>query len=226
MDFSSMIKHMETDKYNRFFAGLPNVPKKNKNGMAIYESFLQHVIASLSDKGKAAVVVPTGFTTAASGIPKKIREHLVEHNWLRGIIHMPSNIFATTGTSVSIVFIDKTKVDNEVMLLDASNLGNKVSLEDGQRTVLSEEEKEKIMTFFKSRLEEPEFSVLVSNEDIKGNGYIVQAGQYVELREEIHDFNIDEKLSELSSKLNEDLTRSIESSYEVLTILRGVQNES
>jgi type I restriction enzyme M protein len=38
---------------------------------------------------------------------------------------MPSNIFATTGTSVSIIFIDKTKSDDKVMLMDASNLGVK-----------------------------------------------------------------------------------------------------
>ena len=39
MDFSNMIENLKTDKYNRFFAGLPNIPKKDKNGMAVYETF-------------------------------------------------------------------------------------------------------------------------------------------------------------------------------------------
>lgn len=207
MDFSNMIKAMESDRHNRFFAGLPNIPKKNKNGMAIYESFLQHVITSLSEKGKGAVVVPTGFTTAGSGIPKKIRKYLVDSNWLRGVIHMPSNIFATTGTSVSIVFIDKTKSDKQVMLLDASNLGKKISLDDGQRTVLSDNEKEKIISVFKNKVEEPEFSVLVSNDEIIENRYSIQAGQYVEMKEEELDFDIDERLNQLKLSIKDTINK-------------------
>ncbi|MFE6074950.1 class I SAM-dependent DNA methyltransferase [Paenibacillus sp. NPDC057886] len=208
MDFSNMIETLKADKHNRFFAGLPNIPKKDKNSMAIYESFLQHVLFSLSDKGKASVVVPTGFTTAASGIPKKIREKIIKENWLRGVVHMPSNIFATTGTSVSIIFIDKTKTDDKVFLLDASRLGTKISLEDGQRTVLSENEKNKIVKFFKEKIEEPEFSVLVSNEQIKGNGYSIQAGQYVELKEEQLDFDIDDRLAVLKNKIEDSFNKN------------------
>lgn len=208
MDFSNMIETLKVDKYNRFFAGLPNIPKKNKNGMAIYETFIQHILASLEDNGKAAIVVPTGFSTATAKIPKNIRKELIDNNWLRGVIHMPSNIFATTGTSVSIVFIDKSKADDKVILMDASNLGKTVKLDEGQRTVLTNEEKEKIIMFFKERKEEPEFSVLVSNEDIKENNYQIQAGQYVELKEEELDFDIDDRLNELGIEIRKILEKS------------------
>lgn len=218
-DFSNMIEKLKVDKHNRFFAGLPNVPKKDKNGMAIYESFLQHIISSLSEKGKASVVVPTGFATATSGIPKKIREKLIDENMLRGIIHMPSNIFATTGTSVSILFIDKTKTDDKVMLMDASDLGTKVKLEDGQRTILSENEKTKIVSFFKRRKEEPEFSVLVSNQDIKDNKYSIQAGQYVDLKEEEIGFDIDEQLLTVKNQIALLLTESQKIDKELKEIL-------
>ncbi|MEI6707494.1 MAG: N-6 DNA methylase [Methylococcales bacterium] len=109
-----------------FFAGIPNVPKKDKDKMSIYLLFIQHIIFSLSDKGKAAIVVPTGFITAQSGIEKKIRERLVESKMLRGVVSMPSNIFATTGTNVSILFIDKTNTKGDIVLMDASKLGTKV----------------------------------------------------------------------------------------------------
>lgn len=93
--------------------------------MAIYQLFLQHIITSLKDKGKAAVVLPTGFITAQSGIDRKIREHLVDNKMLAGVVSMPSNIFATTGTNVSILFIDKAN-KGDVVLIDASNLGKKI----------------------------------------------------------------------------------------------------
>ena len=69
--------------------------------MAIYLLFIQHIVSSLNVNGKAAIVVPTGFLTAKS-LAKKIREKIVKDKILTGIINMPSNIFANTGTNVSI----------------------------------------------------------------------------------------------------------------------------
>ncbi|MEF7664380.1 MULTISPECIES: HsdM family class I SAM-dependent methyltransferase [Bacillus cereus group] len=218
-DFSNMLEKLKVDRFNRFFAGLPNIPKKDKNSMAIYESFLQHIISSLSEKGKASVVVPTGFVTASSSIPKKIRKKIVDENMLRGVIHMPSNIFATTGTSVSILFIDKTKTDDKVMMMDASRLGTKVKLEDGQRTILSDHEKNKIVSFFKERKEEPEFSVLVSNQGIINNNYSIQAGQYVELKDVELGFDINKRLSELTLKIKENMLESNKIDKQLLSVL-------
>ena len=56
------------------------------------------------NSGRTAIVVPTGFLTAGTGIPKTIRERIVKEKMLRGVVSMPSNIFATTGTNVSVVF--------------------------------------------------------------------------------------------------------------------------
>ena len=76
MDFSDFRDDLDTKaNHDRFFAGIPNVPKKAVDKMAIYQLFLQHIIHSLKSCGKAAVVVPTGFITAQSGIDKKIRKH-------------------------------------------------------------------------------------------------------------------------------------------------------
>ena len=74
LDFSDFSAELDTKANNgRFFAGIPKVPAKKKESMAIYLMFLQHIIYSLKPNGKAAVVVPTGFITAQSGIDKKIR---------------------------------------------------------------------------------------------------------------------------------------------------------
>jgi type I restriction enzyme M protein len=109
LDFSDYVADLDSkENKDRFFAGLPNVPNKDKDKMAIYPLFIQHIMYSLSKKGKAAIVVPTGFITAQSGIERKIREKMVEDKMLRGVISMPSNIFATTGTNVSILFLDNS----------------------------------------------------------------------------------------------------------------------
>lgn len=71
MDFSDFRDELDTKaNKERFFAGIPKTKAKAKDKMEIYQLFLQHIIASLKPEGKAAVVVPTGFITAQSGIDK------------------------------------------------------------------------------------------------------------------------------------------------------------
>ena len=182
MDFSETRDTLAGEAYQkRFFAGVPNIPNKKLDSMAVYQMFLQHIIASLNDKGKAAVVVPTGFLTAGSGIPLKIRQHLVEHHWLRGVVSMPSNIFANTGTNVSVLFIDKQHT-GDVLLMDASKLGSKVKVDDNQRTVLSDAEIERIIDTFNAGQPVEDFCVTVSDEQIKEKKYSFSAGQYFEVK--------------------------------------------
>ena len=182
MDFSEPRDTLAGEAYQkRFFAGVPNIPNKKLDSMAVYQMFLQHIIASLNDKGKAAVVVPTGFLTAGSGIPLKIRQHLVDHHWLRGVVSMPSNIFANTGTNVSVLFIDKQHT-GDVILMDASKLGSKVKVDDNQRTVLSDAEIERIIDTFNAGQPVEDFCVTVSDDQIKEKKYSFSAGQYFEVK--------------------------------------------
>lgn len=184
MNFSSTRDAIEHKWQNtdRFFAGIPKIPNKKKESMAIYTCFLQHVLYSLKDDGKAAVIVPTGFITAQSGIEKKIRQKIVDNGWLKGVISMPSNIFANTGTNVSIVFIDKTNTNGNVLLMDASKLGKKVKEGKNQRTVLQSQEIKLIEDTFINHEVVDDFSVSVTYEDIKQKNYSLSAGQYFEVK--------------------------------------------
>ena len=182
MDFSDFRNALDSKEHHeRFFAGVPNVPKQAVDKMAIYQLFLQHIIFSLKPGGKAAVVVPTGFITAQSGIDRKIREHLVDNKMLAGVVSMPSNIFATTGTNVSILFIDAANKQG-VVLLDASNLGTKVKDGKNQKTLLSEAEEDRIIATFNGKQAVQDFSVVVSYDDIAAKNYSLSAGQYFEVR--------------------------------------------
>lgn len=183
LDFSEWRDDVEAlPEYNdRFFAGVPKIPAKKKSSMAIYQLFIQHIVYSLKENGKAAIVVPTGFLTAQAGIDKKIRQKLVDENWLAGVVSMPSNIFATTGTNVSVVFIDKSRTEEQedVFLVDASSLGSKVKEDNGtQKTVLSNDEEQQIINSFVNNEVIDEFSVSVKLEDIKARNYSLSAGQY------------------------------------------------
>lgn len=200
LDFSDSHAELTSDSNTeRFFAGVPSVPKKMKASMEIYLLFIQHIIYSLAPDGKAAVVVPTGFVTSRSGVAKKVLEELVEKKMLRGVIGMPSNIFATTGTNVSILFIDKSNKKGDVVLMDASKLGTKVKEGKNQKTLLSASEEDKIIQTFKKHAAEEEFSVVVSYEDIKNKNYSLSAGQYFEVKIEY----VDITPKEFTEKMNE-----------------------
>lgn len=188
LDFSDYVADLDTkENHERFFAGFPNVPKQDKDKMAIYPLFIQHIMHSLSAKGKAAVVVPTGFITAQSGIEKKIRERLVEQKMLRGVISMPSNIFATTGTNVSILFIDNANKKGDIVLMDASKLGTTVKEGKNQKTLLSPEEEQRIINAFNKHEAVEDFTMVVSYEQIKEKNYSFSAGQYFDVKIEYTD---------------------------------------
>ncbi len=194
LDFSDYHSDLKTDSYKgRFFAGIPNIPSKNKKGMEIYLCFFQHLLYSLKEDGKAAIVVPTGFITAKSGIAFKIRKHLVdgEKSILRGVVSMPSNILANTGTNVSVVFIDKSGVDKPV-LIDASKLGETIKENGNQKTKLRTEEIQQIVNTFRNKEVVEDFSVTPTFDEIKEKGYSFSAGQYFDIKIDYVDITEDE----------------------------------
>lgn len=195
MDFSSTRNTIEQkwedcemrDGIKRFFAGIPKIPNKKKESMGVYLCFIQHILWSLKEEGKAAIVVPTGFITAQSGIEKTVRQTIVDRHWLKGVISMPSNIFANTGTNVSVLFIDKSNQDGQIMLIDASKLGEKRKEGKNQKTVLRAEEIQKIEDTFINQVAVDDFSVSVTYEQIVEKNYSLSAGQYFEVRIEFEE---------------------------------------
>ena len=229
LDFSDYVADLDTKQNNeRFFAGFPNIPKKDKDKMAIYPLFIQHIMFSLSNKGKAAIVVPTGFITAQAGIEKKIRERLVEQKMLRGVVSMPSNIFATTGTNVSILFLDKANTKGDIVLMDASKLGTTVKEGKNQKTLLSEAEEQLIIDTFNKHEAKEDFAVVVSYEQIKEKNYSFSAGQYFEVKIEYTDITPTEfaaKMNGYSTNLDSLFAASKTLEKEIQKQLNGLKYE-
>ncbi|RXM42680.1 class I SAM-dependent DNA methyltransferase [Flavobacterium sp. YO12] len=229
LDFSDFHANLDKDAFKkRFFAGIPNIPKSKKESMSIYLLFIQHIMHSLNDIGKAAIVVPTGFITAQSGIEKKIRERLIENDWLRGVVSMPSNIFASTGTNVSVIFLDKKVDGKKIVLMDASKLGETIKEGKNQRTVLTQTEENKIIETFNNKTPIEEVSVVVSKEEIVAKNYSFSAGQYFEVKIEYTDITADEftaKMNSFESNLKVLFAESKILEEEILNNLQSIKYE-
>jgi len=181
LDFSEYRDQLDSkENKERFFAGIPNIAPTKPESMSIYLLFIQHIIFSLKDSGKAAIVVPKGFITAKSGIEKKLRQSLIDRKMLAGVINMPPNIFATTTTNVCILFLDK-KNKEEVILIDASKLGVIVGKGKKQKTLLTKDEESLIINTFNKRKVIEDFSILKTYEDISSKNYSLNAGRYFEI---------------------------------------------
>jgi len=239
LDFSEWRNEVESlpNASERFFAGVPNIPKKDKDKMEIYLLFLQHIMFSLSKTGKAAVVVPTGFITGGvpkvskngkigkGGIDYHIRKRLIENKWLRGVVSMPPNIFANTPTSVSVIFIDKQN-KGDITLVDASKLGEKVKEGKNQKTLLSVDDERKIISAFANKKPEDDFSVVLSYDEIKAKNYSLAAGQYFDIKieySEITPKEFQQKIADYNKTLNEYFEQGKKLESEILKNLKNLK---
>ncbi len=118
---------------------------------------------------------------------------------------MPSNIFATTGTNVSIIFLDNTDEEEKAILVDASKLGKKIKEGKNQKTVLREDEIEKIIDVFTKKEEKEDFSVEVTYDQLKENNCSFFAGQYFDVKVEYVELTqkeFNKKMKEYKQKIN------------------------
>ena len=225
MDFSDTREKIASQPA-RFWAGVPKIPAKKKESMAIYTCFMQHVINSLKSRGKGAIVIPTGFITAKSGIENKILKHIVDNKIVSGVVSMPSNVFANTGTNVSVLFFDKSKSYEDVILIDASKMGEEYKEGNNQKKRLRTEEIDKIVETFRKREAEDGFSVKVSYDEIKEKSYSLSAGQYFDIKIEYVDITEEEfnqRIADYKSKLSELFAESHRLESEIMTQLNNLQ---
>jgi type I restriction enzyme M protein len=118
---------------------------------------------------------------------------------------MPSNIFATTGTNVSVVFIDKSNTKGNIVLMDASKLGTTVKDGKNQKTLLSYDEEQLIIDTFKRHESKEDLAVVVSYDQLKEKGYSFSAGQYFDVKNdytEITHKEFTEKMDSYKKNIN------------------------
>jgi len=212
----------------RFWAGVPNVPAKKKESMAIYTCFIQHVINSLKKNGKGAIVIPTGFITSKSGVENKILKHIVDEKIVYGCVSMPSNVFATTGTNVSVLFFDNSRKTEKVVLIDASKMGEEYKDGNNQKRRLRDFEIEQIVSTFQNKEAVDDFAVAVTYDEIKAKKYSLAAGQYFDVKIDYVELTQDEfnaKMAEYTANLQTFFAEGNALQAEIMEQLKKVKYE-
>jgi type I restriction enzyme M protein len=141
---------------------------------------------------------------------------------------MPSNIFATTGTNVSIIFIDKTNKTGKAVLVDASNLGTKIKDGKNQKTLLSEEDDQKIIDTINTAEAIDGFSAVKTFDELKAGKYSFNPGGYFDVRIEHVELSQQEfakAMSESREKLTAMFKESKSLEKEVLSSFGGLNFE-
>ena len=115
---------------------------------------------------------------------------------------MPSNVFATTGTNVSVLFFDRKekKDDDKVILIDASKLGEEYKEGNNQKHRLRPDEVAKIVDTFRGKKAVKDFSVVKTYKDLKEKNYSLSAGQYFDIKIDYVDITEEEFNKRIAKK--------------------------
>lgn len=141
-------------------------------------AFIMHSLAWLATNGTAAIVCFPGIMYRG-GAEKKIRQYLIDNNFIDCIIQLPSNLFYGTSIATCIMVLKKNKTDNKTLFIDASAEFVKVT----NNNKLTEENIHKIVDAFVSRADTEHFARCVPYEEIAENDYNLSVSTYVEQKD-------------------------------------------
>ena len=138
-------------------------------------AFIMHSLSWLAPSGTAAIVCFPGILYRG-GAEKKIRQYLIDNNFIDCIIQLPSNLFFGTSIATCIMVLKKNKADNKTLFIDASKECIKVT----NNNKLTPENIDRIVDTFANRTQEPHFSHLAAYEEIAQQEYNLSVSTYVE----------------------------------------------
>ena len=138
-------------------------------------AFIMHSLAWLSTNGTAAIVCFPGIMYRG-GAEKKIRQYLVDNNFIDCVIQLPSNLFFGTTIATCIMVLKRNKMDNRTLFIDASKECEKVT----NNNKLTEDNIARIVGEFMSRADNKHFARCVDYQEIKDNDYNLSVSNYVE----------------------------------------------
>lgn len=172
---------LTNDEFNRFKYGVP--PDKNGD-----YAFLLHILKSLKNTGKAAIILPHGVLFRGNA-EARIRKNLITQGYIKGIIGLPTNLFYGTGIPACIIVIDKSTAATRegLFMVDAS----KGFIKDGNKNRLRSQDLHKIVDVFNHQIELSRYSRMVSLEEIVTNDYNLNIPRYIDSSEpeDIHNLS-------------------------------------
>ena len=164
-------------------------------------AFTMHMLAWLSTSGTAAIVEFPGVLYRG-GAEQKIRKYLVDNNYIDCVIQLPQNLFFGVGIATCIIVLKKSKSDNKVLFIDASD----EFIHSGNKNKLSDENIQRILDAYIARADTEHFCKIIPNNDISESEYNLSVSTYVETKDareviDIHELN--KKLVDIVARQNE-----------------------
>lgn len=157
-------------------------------------AFILHTLHYLSAKGRAAIVTFPGIFYRG-GAEAKIRQYLIDNNFVESVIALAPNLFFGTSIAVNILVLSKSKHDNKTQFIDASDIFKK----ETNNNILTDEHINQILTLFANKTDVPHQVAMVDYDTIKANDYNLAVSSYVEAKDTREVIDIDVLNSEIKT---------------------------
>ncbi|SUO97117.1 type I restriction-modification system subunit M [Suttonella indologenes] len=141
-------------------------------------AFILHALSYLSAKGRAAIVTFPGIFYRA-GAEAKIRQYLIDNNFVESVIALAPNLFFGTSIAVNILVLSKSKHDNKTQFIDASDIFKK----ETNNNTLTDEHISQILTLFANKTDVPHQVAMVDYDTIKASDYNLAVSSHVEAKD-------------------------------------------
>ncbi|RTL43630.1 MAG: type I restriction-modification system subunit M [Candidatus Melainabacteria bacterium] len=179
-------------------------------------AFTMHILSWLAVNGTAAIVEFPGVLYRG-GAEQKIRQYLIDNNYVDTVIQLPPDLFFGTGIATCIIVLKKSKRDNATLFIDASSEFIRV----GNKNKLTQDNQKKILDAFTARKDIAHFARLVDNGDIGSNNYNIAVSSYVEHQDKREAVDI----KALNSKIAGIVARQTELRRQIETIVADLEGE-
>jgi type I restriction enzyme M protein len=164
-------------------------------------AFTMHILHWLATNGTAAIVEFPGVLYR-SGAELKIRQYLVDNNYVDAVIQLPKDLFFGTGIQTCILVLKKSRKENDVLFVNAE----REFARSGNKNKLRSEDISTILENFKERKDVEYLSRVVKHEEIKKNKYLLSVTSYVkaeDTREVINITDLNKSIYEIVLKQNQ-----------------------
>lgn len=180
-------------------------------------AFTMHILSWLATSGTAAIVEFPGVLYRG-GAEKKIRQYLIDNNFVDTVIQLPPDLFFGTTIATCIIVLKKSKKDNSTLFIDASA----EFVRGGNKNKLTKANRQKILDAFGARQDSPHFARLVPNSEIAANGYNISVSSYVEQENTVEVVDI----RRLNARIEEIVGRQAELRAQIDAIVADLEGEA
>ena len=177
-------------------------------------AFTMHMLSWLSPKGTAAIVEFPGVLYRG-GAEQKIRQYMIDNNFVDTVIQLPPDLFFGTSIATCILVLKKNKSDNNILFVDASE----ECVRNTNKNKLSDDNINNIVSLLKDRKSVENKSYLASYNEVKVNDYNISVNSY--LKTNTDDNKID--IEEINKRLVEVVPRQQQIRKELEEIIKELE---